>query len=145
MYWEGLDGRVGWSYFGVKLTQDDWDRYVAHHLALANSGATRLSLMTIARAPNPPNAHMRRQISELIEEQSHILDRVNANAMVLDSALARGALTAINWISPKPFHEKTFKHFADAAVWLAAVDPMADVAALRQAIEAAVPPEHLQL
>jgi hypothetical protein len=141
--WGGINGGVAWTYFHADITQAVWDEYLGLMEALVAQDLPSLSLILFARQSDTPNAAMRRQIGEFMKSQKHLLKKVQANAMVLDSPLARGTLTAINWLIQKPFPEKTFKDGHAAMAWLAEHDANVDVDELVAGMQTHVPSRRL--
>ena len=71
--------------------------------------------------------------------RSVITQRVQAHALVTNSTLSRGVLTAINWVIKRPFQERVFAQPADGLAWIGSLKPDLDIGALRRDIEMAVP------
>lgn len=65
-----------------------------------------------------PDATLRRQMKEFEDGRRPIIREKNiGSAIVLSNALARGAYTALRWISPQPAPNKAFSNVRDAARW----------------------------
>jgi hypothetical protein len=74
-------------------------------------------LFVVAKGTESPDAHWRRRFAEQRKNfgSPHVF-----LAMVTDSALMRGVLTAMSWISPEPSHvtSATRATFEEAAAWI---------------------------
>ena len=108
-------------------------------------GFERLALITIVCQADTPTAAQRKQLADFMKTHAKDMDAITGSAMVLDSALARGALTALNWLFRKPFPEKVFSSADPALEWLREKDSEIDSAALWAGLKAAVPDGELVL
>lgn len=65
-----------------------------------------------------PDATLRRRMKEFEDGRRPIIRERNiGSAIVLSNSLARGAYTALRWISPQPAPNKAFANVRDAARW----------------------------
>lgn len=65
------------------------------------------------------SASERKKFSEYDLSVKHIERRYSVGeALVISSALIRGALTAVHWFSPSVHPFRTFAEFEDAAAWI---------------------------
>ena len=65
-----------------------------------------------------PDATLRRRMKEFEDGRRPIIREKNiGSAIVLSNSLARGAYTALRWISPQPAPNKAFANLRDAARW----------------------------
>lgn len=65
-----------------------------------------------------PDATLRRRMKEFEDGRRPIIRQKNiGSAIVLSNSLARGAYTALRWISPQPAPNKAFANVRDAARW----------------------------
>lgn len=65
-----------------------------------------------------PDATLRRRMKEFEDGRRPIIREKNiGSAIVLSNSLARGAYTALRWISPQPAPNKAFANVRDAARW----------------------------
>ena len=107
---------------GNENTDADYQAYcdiigkLATRLQAYEGSAVSLPASVIVVDPhNPiPNARWRQEIAEV----SARLRPPMIVAMVSDSSLVRGAITAMNWLRPPPFEIQTFPTFEDALAWL---------------------------
>lgn len=138
----GSNDACWWHYTCGAVDEQGWDEYLVHirNFAVATSHAGLL--LTIAYRSPGPNAEQRKKLAALLNEydSKHI---VKAHAFVTDSMVARGALTALGWLTPRPFPERVFKNPPAALAWLHSVEPRCDPDEPWQEITAAVPAEAL--
>lgn len=65
-----------------------------------------------------PDATLRRQMKAFEDGRRSIIREKNiGSAIVLSSAIVRGAYTALRWISPQPAPNKAFPDVPEAARW----------------------------
>jgi hypothetical protein len=65
-----------------------------------------------------PDATLRRRMKDFEDGRRPIIRERNiGSAIVLSSSVARGAYTALRWISPQPAPNKAFSTVRDAARW----------------------------
>jgi len=65
-----------------------------------------------------PDATLRRRMKEFEDARRPIIRERNiGSAIVLSNSVARGAFTALRWISPQPAPNKAFANVRDAARW----------------------------
>ena len=98
-------------------------------------------MLTVTFEAIPPNASERKLLADML--RSGDADRVSAHAMVTDSALVRGVMTALDWVVKKPFKESAFADAREAVRWLATFTPELHVTEVVLAISAAVPAQVL--
>jgi hypothetical protein len=107
---------------GGKLSEADWQQLYEDVLCLMkDSRQARRTMMMIAISQNDaerPNATWRRRFAELRNQSQQIPSVLTA--IVTQSLLIRGIITAINWIVPaKPTeHTIAVNSFEEAHVWL---------------------------
>lgn len=83
-----------------------WDR--GRHLVL-HVGMRATSL----------NAAQRKRLGDFTRKHEHRLaEVVIATAIVAESAVVRGAITAINWFAPPKFPQRVFSTRLEAETWL---------------------------
>jgi hypothetical protein len=122
-FYHGTDGAFAWFYLHGTVTDADWNQYletIEHGMA---ENTTTVSL-TIAYQATLPTPIQRRRLADLVSREAMRQDlSLKALAFATDSSLARGALTAINWLVKKPFPEKVFGNPVKAIEWLATITP----------------------
>ena len=74
------------------------------------------AMFTVAHSPRMPSASHRKALAELAE--SELGPRLQRHAIVSNSAIAQGVVTALSWLSRKPYEEKIFRTPTDAIAWL---------------------------
>lgn len=74
-------------------------------------------LLTIAWKTPPPDGKQRKFMAELIGNGA-MSKQLKRHAMVTESMLIRGVMTALNWIRPKPYLEQAFADVHSAVAWL---------------------------
>lgn len=114
---------------GSAYAQPEWDRMVLGMVELIRQGP--FGLITDARGGQMPNAVQRRSIVKVYEDydretRSHFL----VAALVGESTLVRGVVTALTWVRPPPHPVKVFASLAEAEPWVLGHFP----AALRQRV-----------
>jgi hypothetical protein len=137
-FWLGRMGRLWWFYYTGPCTEETWDQYLEMVKRMLDSWqpATLLCLAHRADAPNPLQ---RKKMADFINRNRIELRRLDRFALVVDSVLHRGAITAINWLVGKPFDERVFNSPLAAIKWLAEPHAELDREEIRTAIVAQVP------
>lgn len=135
----GQLGCCHWQVMYGAASDADWDRFVDHLIDDLGPrlvpGDVVLDLWHDVGAP-PAKARARFAERFLTAPTSRHL---RAHALVTNSLVSRGALTAINWVIQRPFAERVFARPDDAFSWLVEYAPDLDVTALRAAIDVAAP------
>jgi hypothetical protein len=74
-------------------------------------------ILLLGADTQPPNAHWRRRYAE---QRKAFKASAVYTSVVTQSAILRGVMTAMNWISPDPPHVKSVHHatFREAATWV---------------------------
>lgn len=99
-------------------TDAEWDAYLAR-MRTYPERRTRYVTLTDARGAGAPTAAQRKRAAEVMAADQEVSKRFNvANALVFDSAILRGMVTAITWITPPPVPMQTFATPALALGWL---------------------------
>lgn len=140
MFFYGQSGNATWYYH--TQTTVHWDDFIKVSAAgFANARPGDVTI-TIAFKVDPPNAPQRKKLSDLLNANPDV-KKVAYHAFVTDSRLTASVNTAVNWISNKPWQEKTIVAPPAAFEWLARVSPNFDSKGVSADILARVPPEHL--
>lgn len=142
-YWCGTVSSTWWFYFTGDSTDEIWKAYVEHIVRMLESGTPHPSLVCIAHRADSPTPDQRKMIADFIKSESERLSSLVGFALVLDSPLHIFALRAINWLVKKPFSETVCGSPSTAALWLEERGASIDADALRTALQARVPPQHL--
>jgi hypothetical protein len=109
------------AYVGGPQNAPDNERLVAAIDKLDQAGREKSHAVALVLILSPdtqaPNAHWRRRFAE--QRRGMKSPRVFISA-VTQSAVLRGVLTAMNWISPDPPHVKSLNHgtFEESAAWI---------------------------
>jgi hypothetical protein len=138
--WHGQVGNCLWFYFSGKLTQETWREYIA----VMREGIGRedaIVALTVAYRSESPSASMRKELAVFMNSHANAISALEASAFVTESALARGAMTAMQWISRRPFHEKTHGSIDAALAWLAGMAPGLDPGAVVDDMRRNIPGE----
>ncbi len=102
------------------LTVDLVDRYFAAHYAVLHAlqaQGRRCVLITMGLAAGRPSPIVRRRIVERMDDDREIAERVLiANAVVVESAIVRGAMVAMSWVDPT-LRVPMFASEAEAFEW----------------------------
>ena len=137
-------GRVAnclWTYGHGKLSTAEWEAFVSGQRRVLRSAPRPTTMLTVTHEAVPPNANERKLLAEML--RSGDADSILGHAMVTDSALVRGVLTALDWVVKKPFKESVFGDAREAIRWLATITPELRVTEVVLAITASVPPQLL--
>ena len=109
--------KVRVRFVGV-LTDDAFRAYLAEYGAILAKGE-RYGIVFDATQAGRPTAVQRRMQSEWIQANDALLRKLCVGgAFAISSALVRGAMQAILWVSPLPFEHVVVEKVADADVWL---------------------------
>ena len=96
------------------------DRYFAAHYALLrelDALRRRAVLITMGLAAGRPSPIVRRRIVDRLDDDRPLAERVLvANAVVIESAIVRGAMVAMSWIDPS-LRVPMFASEAEAFAW----------------------------
>lgn len=121
-----------------RFSDSDVEGFLSHlRDAVAHLEAGDL-ILDITHDVPMPTAVQRKRITEIIGGASRT-DRLAGHALVVNSPVGRGALTAINWVVRPRFDEKIFGDPKDAVAWLAERNPALDAQALLGELARAVP------
>lgn len=99
-------------------------------------GHVVLDLMHDVPLPNPLQ---RQRLTEAVQKVT-ARGGVGGHALVTNSTIARGVLSAINWFVRPAFPERTFREPKAAVAWLCSLNPKLDGDALLADIERHAPP-----
>ncbi|MCB9603372.1 MAG: hypothetical protein H6724_15015 [Sandaracinus sp.] len=99
-------------------SEDEWESYLAR-MRTYPSRRERYVTLTDARGAGTPSAAQRKRAAQVMAEDEALSKRFNvANGLVFESALLRGMLTAITWLTPPPVPMQTFASPRQALEWL---------------------------
>jgi hypothetical protein len=132
-----------WSYLtGEPFDEQLWRQYIQTCFELSQQLSARATMLTLGLSGALPPPSARRELARHLKQLDAKLLMFAGSAMVFDSALARGSLTAINWIVKKPYPEKVFADVNAALTWLSSLRAEFDAEAVWSSIESSVP-KHL--
>jgi hypothetical protein len=137
-FWSGRVGRLWWFHYTGPCTDETWRQYLALVGRMVDSGRDS-SLVFFAHHAGAPGAVQRKELADFVQKNMKALERLDRFALVIDSVVHRGALTAINWLVKKPFEERVFNSPLSAIKWLTEKHPELEPEAVRMAIASQVP------
>jgi hypothetical protein len=137
--WTGRVGSCTWTYGHGNLNPGEWDTFIVGLRRSLTTAPQPTTMLTVTHEAVPPNAAERALLAELL--RSGAADKIRAHAMVTDSALVRGVMTALDWLVKKPFKESAFADPREAVRWLATFTTDLHVTEIVLGIRAVVP-EH---
>lgn len=134
----GEAGPCVWSLIQHDLDDETLEGFLAYLGRLATDAVPgQLVLDMCFDIPMPTPVQRRRIVGVL--ESSPKLEYVAGHALVINSTVGRGLLTAINWVVSPPFDEKVFGRPEEAFEWLAQRNPAFDAEQLLRSVRAAHP------
>lgn len=132
-------GSCQWSCVVGAVDDDIVAQFVDHIGGLSAAPPRGVTVIDLAHGISAPNARQRTAIATAVANVRH-KDRILGHAVVTNSAVARGVLTAINWLATaRPFPEKVFDAPRPALAWLKERDPELDLAAVLDGVAKEVP------
>jgi len=134
----GVQGPCRWACLIGGISDDDANGFLSHLRDAVAQLEKGLMILDITHDVPMPSAVLRKEISQIVAQAADA-QLLTAHALVVNSPVGRGALTAINWVVRPKFDEKVFGNPHDAAAWLAERNPALDGAALIRDLERSVP------
>ena len=135
----GREGPCAWTLGLGSFDDADVHRFVANLRALAVPPVSpHLLVLDILHGVPMPTAVQRKLIVGALRD-SPALEKARAHALVSNSPVGRGVLTAINWVVQPKFDEAVFSKPSDALAWLSARSDRLDGARVLRAIRDACP------
>jgi hypothetical protein len=135
--WIGRVGSCTWTYGHGKINAGEWDKFIVGLRGSLTTAPQPTTMLTVTHDAVPPNAAERKLLADLL--RSGAADRIVAHALVTDSALIRGVMTALDWLVKKPFKESAFADPREAVRWLATFTPDLHVTEVVLGLRAVVP------
>ena len=143
---KGFASNCMWTYMtGEPFSQEVWDRRLQTAFDSSQPLTEKATLLTIGWQSAAPPARARQQLAARLASSEQYLRAIAGSAMVFDSKIARGTLTAINWIARKPYPEKVFGHLDEALAWLSRLTPAFAAPIVWRSIIDTVPRELLRI
>ncbi len=118
--WFNVTSSCSWSYHHGPRSEDDWSGYVEFVRETGKTVGDGGVALTIAFKTTTPSALQRRSLSDAFLNERRF-SRLAGHAFVTDSARIRGVITAVNWVTKKPFREEVFSSPKNALKWLSEV------------------------
>jgi hypothetical protein len=141
-FWSARVQRLWWCYYAGPCTDEIWRQYLGTVERMIDSGLD-CTLACFAHHADAPSALQRKAMADFIERNQKVLERLDRFALVIDSVVHRGAITALSWLVKKPFAERIFNSPLAAIKWLTETHPELDPEAVRASIVAQVPSHSL--
>ena len=129
-----------WLWVEGQVTPEIHARIVATIQEWASS-TTPSCMLFVARDTNSPTPQQRRELAEAVLSARR-RDHLRGFALVTDSPIIRGALTAVGWIVGPTMPYAAFATPADALVWLREHHDAVDPGAVRDEVRRAIPTAH---
>lgn len=136
--YSGHVGPCAWSVVQGALDDETIEGFLSYLRGVADDAAPGQLVLDMCHDLPMPTPVQRRRIIEVLNG-SKKLDLVAGHALVVNSTIGRGLLTAINWVVTPRFEEKLFARPDQAFEWLAERNPAFDADALLAAVRAAHP------
>jgi len=133
----GETGLIRWSCVRGDLGPDDIDAFVGH--LRGTRSRPGLIMFDITHDISPPTAPERRDIADAVRDTLASTSGIAGHVVVSNSAVARGVLTAINWMVKTPFPEHVASSPTAGLVWAKQQSPELDVDAFQEAVAHEVP------
>lgn len=134
----GSVGPCRWSLVQGNFGEEETTGFYAYLREMVRTVRPQQLVLDIAYDTPMPSPLQRRQIIEILSS-SPDLGLVAGHALVMNTTLGRGLLTAINWVVRPPFEEQVFSEPSAAMRWLKERNPALDLEALRRDILRACP------
>lgn len=104
-----------------RVTLADAESLVESHLEILRRRESHASVFDTERVQGVPDAVVRKRLGEFVTESAkQSLESTVCVAIVIPSALLRGALTAVHWIGRPVVPVKTFPSIEGAVTWTTA-------------------------
>ena len=116
-FYQGRVGKHWWMLIDTDFTADDWASMIK--TLEADTNVTQLVIVLDLKINNAPNAIQRSVLSEAGKR----LRNLKANAILTNSSVVSGILTAQNWFISKRYQEKSFTAADKAITWLNTFTP----------------------
>ncbi len=137
-FWLGRVSRLWWFYYTGPCTNETWSQYLEMVQRMVDGGLDT-TLVCFAHLADAPSPLQRKQMADFIQKNAKGLERLDRFALVIDSVIHRGAITAISWLVKKPFEERVFNSPLAAIKWLTEPHPSLNPEEIRASIVAQVP------
>lgn len=136
--YSGDAGPCAWSLIHGDLDEPTIEAFLTYLRGLAQHAVPGQLVLDMCFDIPMPTPVQRRRIVEVLQS-SPKLELVAGHALVINSTIGRGLITAINWVVRPPFEEKLFSRPEQAFEWLAERNPSFDGDRLLRSVRAAHP------
>lgn len=102
--------------FGGDSSDEDFLRFFEQLEAYYRRNE-RFVLAVDAGSSTGVSSAQRKLMADKIEQQAPLSSKLMIQPIVLHTAVQRGVLTALNWISPPPYPQKVCKTLEEAIAW----------------------------
>lgn len=108
------------SRFPASWNEAELDAYLAGFVAILARGERFVHISDISGTVAIPNAHLRKKAADFIAAEHDRSARLCMGTVRVAHAVARGALMAIQWITPPPYPHAVVGTWPEALAWIAA-------------------------
>lgn len=123
---------ASWPIIVIKFPDSYSDVEFSDYLTRLGAALARgpRAIILDTRAGQTPTARQRQQLMQFVKGQWAALNRLVGIAFIVDSSLARHALTAVSWAVAKPCRIRLVASMIEARAWLTLHDaPVSGLAA----------------
>ena len=104
--------------YPYRIEQADFDQHIARVKGYITRGVP-WAMLNDSRTAGAPNTRQRQAIAKLYDEHEALIrQHWRGTAVVFDSPLIAGALTALSWLTPAPHPFKAFSDYDEGMAWL---------------------------
>jgi hypothetical protein len=108
------------SRFPASWSEAELDAYLAGFVAIHDRGERFVHVSDITGTMAIPNPQLRKKAADFIAAEHDRSARLCMGTAQVAHALARGALTAIQWITPPPYPHIVVSGWPEALAWVRA-------------------------
>ncbi len=110
--------------YPARFHQSDFDQHIVRVVGFLKRDVP-WAMLNDSRDAAAPNASQRQAIAKLYDDHEERVRKYwRGTAVVFDSPLIAGVLTALSWLRPPPHPFKAFSNYDDGMKWLkACMDP----------------------
>lgn len=138
--WFGVTGDCWWAYGRGTYSEADWARNIQHLRDCRKATELKATFVTVGYQTSAPTVAQRKMVADFFSEcDQRTLANIRGHAVVTDSVIVRGALTAINWVCRKKHPDAVFGSPQEALHWLAELSPETKPDEVLRAMRQAVP------
>lgn len=136
--YSGSVGPCAWCVVDGQLDDETVDGFLVYLREVAANAVPGQLVFDMCHDVPMPTPVQRRRIVETLKSSAK-LDLVAGHALVINSTIGRGLLTAINWVVSPRFEEKLFGSPQQALPWLEERNPAFQPAELLRSVRATCP------